>query len=99
MIIKLSPYSPIDPSATLEIKKRSDVLTINGERYDFRPLPEGATLPMEAISGTWISQPVRRVDGELIITIRFPVGPEATAAALYPADIINPPDGNVRLPQ
>lgn len=99
MIIKLSPYSPLDSSATLEIKKRSDVLTINGESYDFRPVSEGATLPMEAISGKWISQPVRRVDGELIITIRFPVGPEATAAALYPADIINPPDGNVRLPQ
>ncbi|MEN4946663.1 MULTISPECIES: hypothetical protein [Pseudomonas] len=99
MIIKLSPFSPIDPAQKITLERRGEALVINGECFDFGPVPEGATLPMEAILSEWIAQPVSRVDGRLIICIRLPVGPDASASALYPADIFNPPSGNVRLPQ
>lgn len=99
MIIKFSPFSPIDPAETLTVSKRADVLTINGERFDFRPLPDGATLPAAAINCEWIGHDVKRVDGELIITFRLPVGQEASQASCFPADIFNPPDGNVSIPQ
>ncbi|CRM72839.1 hypothetical protein [Pseudomonas sp. 25 R 14] len=99
MIIKWSPFSPIDSEETLTIVKRSDVLTVNGERFDFRPLPDGATLPAAAINCEWIEQDVKRVDGELIITFRLPVGQDASSAARFPVDTINPADGIVSIPQ
>lgn len=98
MIIKFSPFLPIDPVQTLIVSKRSDVLTINGERFDFRPLPDGATLPSAAIDCEWISGDVTRVDGQLIITLRLPLDQDSSPAACFPADIINPPDGNVSIP-
>lgn len=99
MIIKWSPFSPIDPEETLTIIKRSDVLTVNGERFDFRPLPDGATLPASAIDCDYIQHDVQRVNGDLLITFRLPIAPDASHAACFPRDIINPPDGNVSIPQ
>ncbi len=98
MIIKLAPYAPIDSGETLTIYKRSDVLTINGERFDFRELPEGATLPAEAVSCDALASDVTRINGDLVMTLLFPCGPDASVAARFPADIVNPPDGNVSLP-
>lgn len=99
MIIKFKPCAPVDPTETLQIKKRGDVLTVNGERFDFRPLADGATLPASAIDCDYIEESVLRVDGDLIITFRLPVAPDASHAACFPRDIINPPDGNVSIPQ
>lgn len=99
MIIKLSPYVPLDIEETLTLKKRGDVLTINGERFDFREIPDGAVLPASAIDCEFVVGEVFRVKGELVLTLRLPCGPDASIAATFPADIINPPDGNVSLPQ
>ncbi|MFL1495695.1 hypothetical protein [Pseudomonas antarctica] len=95
MIIKLSPQRRDDE---LKIGKRSDVLTINGERFDFRELPEGAVLPASAVDCNFVIGDITRKDGELILTLLLPCGPDATAAANFPADIVSPPDGNVSLP-
>lgn len=99
MIIKWSPFFPIDPEETLTITKRSDVLTVNGERLDFRPLLEGATLPAAAINCEWIGHDVKRIDGELIITFRLPLAIGASASACFAEDIVNPPDGIVSVPK
>ena len=96
MIIKLCPQRRYDE---LTVSKRSDVLTINGERFDFRAVPEGALLPASAIDCDFVVGDVTRLNGELIITLLLPCGPEASAAANFPRDILNPPDGNVSLPQ
>lgn len=96
MIIKLAPWRD---DRVLKVSKRGDILTINGERFDFRPVTEGATLPMSAIDCPWIFGDVTRKDGELIITLMLPHGANATPAATSPVDIISPPDGNVELPQ
>ncbi|WP_158891860.1 MULTISPECIES: hypothetical protein [unclassified Pseudomonas] len=95
MIIKLSPQRRDD---TLKVSKRSDVLTINGERFDFRPVTEGATLPAAAISCPWIAGDVTRVGGELIVPLILPLGPDASEAAMHPLDMISPADGNLELP-
>lgn len=96
MLIKLTPQRRDD---TLTISKRGDVLTINGERFDFRKLPEGAVLPESAIDCDFVVGDVTRLNGELIITLLLPCGPEASEAANFPFDIVSPPDGNVSLPQ
>ena len=95
MIIKLVSTRS---DAPLEIVKKGDLLTINGSPFDFGPLPNGATLPAQAIGCEWINDPVERTDGTLVITITMPVGPFARQASWYPDDIINPPDGRVSLP-
>lgn len=96
MIIKLSPQRRDDE---LTVSKRSDVLTINGERFDFRELPEGAVLPASAVDCEFVVGDITRINGELTLTLLLPCGPEASPAANYPADFVNPPDGNVSLPQ
>ena len=96
MIIKLQPQRS---DASLKVSKRSDVLTINGERYDFRGLPEGAVLPSSAVECDFVVGDVTRLNGDLIVTLLLPCGPEASDAANFPFDIVSPPDGNVSLPQ
>lgn len=96
MIIKISP---VRMDAELAVAVSGDVLIVNGVTYDFGPLPDGAVLPADAIGCSWIGQPVERVAGELIITLTMPHGPDASEALRFPVDIINPPNGELRLPQ
>lgn len=98
MKIKLSPYAPINPSETLSLIRRLDVLVINGERYDFGGVAEGATLPASAVKCEALASDVTRVDGQLVLTLMLPCGPDASVSARFPDDIIDPPDGKVSLP-
>ncbi|WP_207864872.1 hypothetical protein [Pseudomonas sp. 58(2021)] len=96
MIIKLSP---IRMEGTMTLSKAGDALTIDGETFDFTALPEGAVLPAEAVGSPRVVQPVERVGGQLIITLALPIAVDAGEAACFPADIANPPDGEVSLPR
>ena len=75
-------FSPIRSDRALEITKTGETLTINGESFDFSQLADGATLPREAINCQWVCGDVERINGELIIPILLPHGPNASAAAL-----------------
>lgn len=103
---------PIRMDATLSLVKAGDVLTINGEAYDFSVLPNGGTLPVgltegpdgeqiyvDAVGCPYIDQPVHRIDGEIHLTLRLPFGPASSQAARNPAPIIDPQDGPVVLPE
>lgn len=96
MIIKLSP---IRMDGVMSLSKSGDALTIDGETYDFTALPDGATLPAEAVGCRRVELPVERVNGQLVITLSLPIAVDAGEAACFPVDIVNPPDGEVRLPQ
>jgi len=95
MQIKLSPQR-LD--GTLIASKAGDVLTLNGEAFDFGPLPEGATLPAEAIASGWIIGPVSRIDGDLHLTLRLPHGPNPSQAVAFPEPIHVTEDGPIPLP-
>lgn len=95
MIIKLSPGLS---DHTLTVFRLGDMLTLNNVALDFAQLPEGATLPAEAISSEWVLDPIKREAGKLIVSLRLPHSIDATTEALFPADIIDPPDGQVELP-
>ncbi len=61
--ITLSPSRMNEPS-TYEVA--GDVLIVDGEPFDFGPLPEGATLPREAVGAgedppLWLLSPVERL--------------------------------------
>ena len=96
MKIYLSPQRRDD---TLTITKQGDILTINGTEYDFSQLPDGGTLPADAVDSEYVIGSVDRVDGEIELTLLFPHGPNASEAARFPQPIIDPSDGEVELPK
>ena len=66
MKIAFTPQNRFD---TLALSKRGDILTVNGEDFDFSPLPEGYSVPVES---AWIIGDVKRISGELHIMIACP---------------------------
>lgn len=96
MRIKLNPQRRDDQ---ITVIKSGDTLSVNGEVFDFSVIPEGATLPANAISSEFFSGPVERIDGVLHLTLTLPHGADPVEAVAFPADIINPPDGEIALPK
>jgi hypothetical protein len=95
MLINLSPTRS---DKILSISKSGDILTINGIPYDFSQLPNGATLPKEAVDCEWIVSDVNRVNGEIELTILLPHGANASHEARFPEPINMTNDGQVVLP-
>jgi hypothetical protein len=96
MKITLSPQ--FNENGPLTLSKQGDILTIAGIAYDFTQLPDGGTLPKEAIDSQSIASDVERIDGELHLTLLFPHGPNAPEESRFPQPILNPPDGELELP-
>ena len=96
MKINLSPQRRDD---TPTITKQGDALTINGTEYDFSQLPDGGTLPADAVDCEFVIGSVDRVNGELELTLLLPHGANASEAARFPEPIIDPADGEVELPK
>lgn len=91
-------FVPIRSDKVLTLHRQGDILTINGESFDFAPLPDGATLPREAVDCPWLSGPVERQQGALHLSILLPHGAAAPVAVRFPAPVLDPPDGPVALP-
>jgi len=91
-------FSPQRRDDTMTVSKSGDILTINGDAFDFTDLPDGATIPAGAITCDWIVGPVKRVDGELCLTLILPHGPSPSQEVAFPADLIDPPDGLLAIP-
>ena len=92
-------FSPQRRDDTLALSKSGDALTVNGTVYDFTPLHDGATLPREAIDCEWICGNVERVNGELVIPILLPHGPDASVAVRFPEPLTITSNGEVVLPE
>lgn len=94
MIIKLSP---VRSDAQLAITKSGDTLEVNGVALDFSRLPDGATLPAEAVGCDFVIAQVERNNGDLMLTLMLPHAADAPQAARFPVDLY-PNDGQVQLP-
>jgi len=95
MQIKFSPQRRDD---SLSVVKQGDVLVVNGVEYDFSAVPEGATLPADAISSEFFSGPVERINGELVLTLTLPHGPNPSQAVAFPEPITVVNDGPIAIP-
>lgn len=95
MKINLSPQVS---DYSLEVIKSGDKLSINGNVFDFTPLPDGAILPEDAVDCEFIIGDVRRQDGELHLTLLLPISWDAGHEACFPEPIVNPEDGVIKLP-
>ncbi len=95
MQIRLNPMRRDD---RLCLQLAGDVLTVNGEEYDFGPLPEGATLPRAAVDCPWLVSDVTRQDGRICLTLILPHGVNAPPETLFPQPVLVVADGPVELP-
>lgn len=91
--------SPIRTDSLLQVERAGDILTINGQAFDFTSLPDGATIPAGVVPCDWIAGPVDRVGGKIHITIVLPHGANPPDEVAFPSPIIDPPDGEVVLPK
>lgn len=96
MQIKFNPQRRDD---SLVVEKQGDILIVNGTEFDFSAVPEGATLPADAIDSDFFSGPVERIGGELHVTLTLPHGPNPSQAVAFPEPIAVVADGKVELPQ
>lgn len=96
MQIKFNPQRRDD---TLTVVKQGDTLIVNGTEFDFSAVPEGATLPADAIDSDLFSGPVERINGELVLTLTLPHGPNPSKAVAFPEPITVSEDGPVLLPR
>mgnify|MGYP003655324519 CR=1 FL=1 len=92
-------FSPQRRDDALEIIKQGDLLTINGEAFDFTGLPDGATLPREAVDCEWLASDVVRVDGDVILTLILPHGPSPSPTVAFPEPLVDPADGTLTIPR
>lgn len=91
-------FSPTRLPEPMTLSRNGDMLTINGQVFDFTDLPEGAILPREAVDCALLHSGVARIDGAINLTLTLPHGANAPEETLFPAPIINPPDGLIELP-
>ena len=90
-------FTPMRRDDRLDLSLAGDVLTVNGEAFDFSGLPDGATLPRAAVTCDWLASDVERIGGVIHLTLILPHGANAPAGTLFPAPI-TPADGPVTLP-
>jgi len=95
MIINLSPMRT---EGVLVVQKAGDVLTINGEAFDFSVIPEGASLPSTAVATAWLAGDIHRAGGVLELTLILPHGRNPSQAVAFPEPLLDPPDGLLALP-
>lgn len=91
-------FSPQRRHDALTVFKSDDKLTVNGKILDFSNLPNGATLPAEAIDSEWITRPAERIDGDIHLTLLLPHGPKPSQAVAFPQPITVTANGPITVP-
>lgn len=97
MLINLSPYRPLPGAGdALDASRQGDTLIINGQAIDL----SGVTDPVPAadFDCEYLTDNVKRIEGTLHVTLRLPIGADATEAERFPVPIIDPSDGPLALP-
>ena len=92
-------FSPQFRDDTLAVSRQGDILTVNDMSFDLSAIPEGATLPAEAIGSEWFAGTIERIDGVLHMTLLLPHGPNPSQEVAFPEPITVLSDGPVPVPQ
>lgn len=92
-------FSPQRLNEILVASRVGDVLTLNGEAFDFGPLGEGDSLPSSAMQSKWFAGPVTRTSGNLVVTLLLPLPINFSPAQAFPEPLMLTRDGPVKLPQ
>ena len=87
-----------EDGVSLEVEKRGKVLILNGEEFDFSPMLEGSTLPVQAINSDWFVGDASCSDGAISIHLRYPIPFNFSPEQATPQDLLSVPDGDVLFP-
>lgn len=90
--------APIRMDEQLEVKVYGDAIWLNGEEFDFSPLPEGSVLPVTAVESKWFVGDISKTDGVITLTILLPHGPNAPHETRFPVPITTTQDGPLTIP-
>ena len=90
--------SPQVRDERITVLKTGDALTVNGQTFDFTPLPEGAVLPAASVACEYIVSDVTRTGGHVVLTLLLPIAWDAPHEACFPQPLIDPQDGPLALP-
>lgn len=99
MKIKLTPQVR-DETLMLDNVGDALIFTIDGvaNTFDFSQLGEGGILPAAAVDCPLLTGDVRRVNGEIELTVVLPITWDAPRAAAFPEPISIVGDGVIALP-
>lgn len=97
--MKLKMYPQRWDNERYELVKLGDSVFINGEKFDFSSMPEGAELPASAISSKWFMSKAERVNGEIVLVMIYPIPVNYSPEQSIPCELSNVPDGPVDLPR
>lgn len=67
-------YTPQRRDDTLTVAVSGDILTVNGEAFDFSAVAEGDILPRTAVDCAFIASDVTRIGGLITLTLIEPQG-------------------------
>jgi hypothetical protein len=84
--------SPANSLVTLDVSSDSDVLTINGEAFDFSALEEGGKIEAVDVPSEYIISDVTRINGVVELTMVAPYLGEGTQEERFPTPY-TPPSG------
>lgn len=88
-------FSPVRMDMALTASVMGDLLTINDEAIDLSAVTEAA--PLKDHSHFWIEGPVRRIKGDLHLTLILPHGANAPQETLFP-EAVEVVEGRIPLP-
>ena len=92
-------FSPCRGDVQLDLSKAGDVLTINGEDFDFSHVTEEDPVRLGDMACEWLLSDVVRKDGLLELTLLLPYGAGAPAEMRFPQPVFVEQDGPVALPK
>ncbi|SIS23472.1 hypothetical protein SAMN05428955_3470 [Pseudomonas sp. 7SR1] len=90
--------SPQRRSDELIVRKSGDKLLVNHTSFDFEPIGEGDTLPYGAVDSIWFPGDISRMNGELVLTLLFPIPENYSQEQAFPVPLLTVPDGVVVFP-
>jgi len=87
----------------LTLSLHGEHLTVSGDVLDLSTIPDGATVPMEAIDNLFIAGPIERIDGELRVSLLLPQSSpfgvfDEAGMMRPPYDLVINQDGDISLP-
>lgn len=88
----------------LEASVKGDVLTINGEEFDFSGIPDGYRLPASAVNNRFFmsdfNEFIERKGKTLYLTLKFPVEMDSPEEVRNPSEpiVIDARSGPVKFP-
>jgi len=92
-------FSPQLRNDSLTLVKSGEVLTVNGDDFDFSWLDRGEILPSSAVDSDFICGDVERSeDGELTVPVILPHGANPSHAVAFPDPVTVIEDGDIVLP-